>query len=142
MTFEEWGEWQADLEDEYLQQQWEEMQEEDEPSPEDDPEYTTLEGTLDSETFESKSSPRYWHELPKWDDVALFPCDISCRMVVSCVGVGEMQPPKNIGVIFVISTRGLRRMWMGHRIKLEECLSSKRMEKQEEDEPSPDDPTS
>ena len=74
MTFEEWGEWQADLEDEYLQQQWEEMQEEDEPSPEDDPEYTTLEGTLDSETFESKSSP-YWHELPKWDDVALFPCE-------------------------------------------------------------------
>ena len=56
MTFEEWMEWQADLEDEYLQQQWEEMQEEDEPSPEDDPEYTTLEGTLDSETFESPVS--------------------------------------------------------------------------------------
>jgi len=56
MTFEEWMEWQADLEDEYLQQRWEEMQEEDEPSPEDDPEYTTLEGTLDSETFESPVS--------------------------------------------------------------------------------------
>lgn len=74
MTLEEWMEWQADLEDEYLEQQWKDMQEEDEPSPEDDPEYTTLEGTLDSETFESKSSP-YWHELPKWDDVALFPCE-------------------------------------------------------------------
>ena len=56
MTLEEWMEWQADLEDEYLEQQWKDMQEEDEPSPEDDPEYTTLEGTLDSETFESPVS--------------------------------------------------------------------------------------
>ena len=53
MTLEEWLEWQADLEDEHLEQQWKDMEEEDEPSPEDDPEYTTLEGTLDSETFEA-----------------------------------------------------------------------------------------
>ena len=51
MTLEEWMEWQADLEDEYLEQQWKDMQEEDEPSPEDDPEYTTLEGTLDAENL-------------------------------------------------------------------------------------------
>jgi len=56
MSLEEWMEWQADLEDEYLEQQWKDMQEEDEPSPEDDPEYTTLEGTLDSETFEAPVS--------------------------------------------------------------------------------------